>query len=100
MQDVLSKIAQMNRPRLLVRAARIGAREYRRSDHLPRLLGTDHVPRGAEALLRLSEIEEELNLRRLSEDADYSINRHIDVLIAMVSEASMLRAASDRRKLM
>ncbi len=94
MQDVLSYIGQMNRPRLLVRAARIGAQEYRRDVHLPRLIGQARLPRSSEALLRLSEIESELNAKRLADNAGYSLPRHIEVLIAMVAEAHLLRAAT------
>ncbi|MFK7875271.1 MAG: DUF6477 family protein [Paracoccaceae bacterium] len=96
MLDVISYISKMNRPRLLVRAARIGAQEYRRDMHLPRLLGLARLPKSADALLRLSEIETELNAKRLSDDAGYSLTRHIDVLIAMVAEARLLRAATLR----
>ena len=97
MQDVLSRIAQMNRPRLLVRAARLGTRDYRRDVHLPRLLGTDSPPRSADALIRLSELEAELNERRLIDDAAYSVNHHIDLLIAMISEARLLKTAAKLR---
>ncbi|MEL7088895.1 MAG: DUF6477 family protein, partial [Planctomycetota bacterium] len=39
MQDVLTMLQCLHRPRLLMRAARIGAEDYRRAAHLPRLLG-------------------------------------------------------------
>ena len=88
----------MNRPRLLVRAARIGTRDYRREVHLARLLGPGKLPRSGEALIRLCEIEDELNMQRECENAAYSLARHIDVLIAMVSEAAVLKAASATRR--
>ena len=94
MQDVISYVSQLNRPRLLVRPARIGAQEYRRNVHLPRLLGGTALPRSGEALLRLSEIEVELNAKRVAEDAGCSLPRHVEILIAMVAEARLLRAAS------
>ena len=94
MQDVLSQLTQLNRPRLLVRAARIGAQEYRRDSHLPRLLGLARLPKSGDALLRLNEIETILNEKRLANDASYSLTRHIDVLIAIVAEARILRASS------
>ena len=95
MQDVLSYMSTLNRPRLLVRAARIGAQEYRRDLHLPRLLGHSRLPRSGDALMRLSELESEVNARRLREDAGYSLTRHIDILIAMVAEARLLRHRND-----
>ena len=92
MQDVLSMLNAVRRPRLLMRAARIGAEEYRRTAHLPRLLGYGNLPRHGAALIRLIEIEAELNTQRTAQDSAYSLLRHIDVLIAIVGEARILRA--------
>ncbi|MEP1198727.1 DUF6477 family protein [Tateyamaria sp.] len=93
MQDILSMLNALHRPRLLIRAARIGAEDYRRAAHLPRLLGYGQLPRHGNALMRLMEIEGELNALRLGEDSSYSLLRHIDVLIAIVGEGRTLRAA-------
>ena len=93
MQDILSMLNALHRPRLLSRAARIGAEDYRRAAHLPRLLGYGQLPRHGNALMRLMEIEGELNTLRLGEDSSYSLLRHIDVLIAIVGEGRILRAA-------
>lgn len=93
MQDILSMLNALHRPRLLIRAARIGAEDYRRAAHLPRLLGYGQLPRHGNALMRLMEIEGELNALRLDEDSSYSLLRHIDVLIAIVGEGRILRAA-------
>ncbi len=60
MQDIHSLLATLHRPRLLMRAARIGAAEYRRAGHLPRLLGYGMLPRPGPALMRLIEMEAEL----------------------------------------
>lgn len=92
MQDILSMLNALRRPRLLMRAARIGAEDYRRHAHLPRLLGYGNLPRSGIALLRLMEIEATLNDHRLNDDSAYSLLRHIDVLIAIVGEARILRA--------
>jgi hypothetical protein len=93
MQDILSMLQALRRPPLLMRAARIGAEEYRRSVHLPRLLGYGVLPRHGSALMKLMEIEGELNGQRLSGNSSYSLLRHVDVLIAMVGEARVLRAS-------
>lgn len=93
MQDILSMLNALRRPRLLMRAARIGAQDYRRNAHLPRLLGYGHLPRHGAALLRLVEIEADLNAQRVDEDSAYSLLRHVDVLIAIVGEARVMRAA-------
>ncbi len=92
MQDILTRLNHMRRPRLLMRAARIGAEDYRRTLHLPRLMGHRRLPKQGEALMHLIEIEDALNDQRLNEDSSYNLLRHIDVLIAIVAEARVLRA--------
>ncbi|WP_299961876.1 DUF6477 family protein [uncultured Roseobacter sp.] len=92
MQDLLSMLHAIRRPPLLMRAARIGAEDYRRAVHLPRLLGYGVLPRHGAALMRLIEIEGELNAQRTGSDTSYSLIRHVDVLIAMLGEARVLRA--------
>lgn len=93
MQDLISMLHAVRRPPLLMRAARIGAEDYNRSVHLPRLLGYGMQPRHGTALIKLMEIEADLNSQRTSGDAGYSLIKHVDVLIAMLGEARILRAA-------
>jgi hypothetical protein len=92
MKDIHSLLASLHRPRLLMRAARIGAQEYRRTASLPRLLGYGVLPRHAAALMLLVEIEADLEYQRTRADACYNLVRHVDVLIAIVGEARALRA--------
>ncbi len=93
MQDVLSMLNNLRRPRLLIRAARAGAMEYNRKRHLQRLLGYGGaLPRTGPALMRLMELERGLNAARKNDDAGYSLPRHLDVLIAITGEAQLLRA--------
>lgn len=96
MQDVLTILQNLHRPRLLMRAARIGSMEYRRTAHLPRLLGYGAIPKHTAALLKLMEIEDDLNGQRKEGDSAYNLPRHIDVLIAIVGEARMLRASQPK----
>lgn len=93
MQDILNMLETLRRPRLLMRAARIGADDYNRTVHLPRVLGYGTLPRHVKALVRLMEIEGEMNAQRLEDISGYSLLQHIDVLIALVGEARALRAA-------
>lgn len=93
MQDILSMLHALRRPGLLMRAARIGAEDYRRATHLPRLLGYGNLPRHGAALMKLMEIEAELNDQRMTGNTSYSLIKHVDTLIAMVGEARVLRAA-------
>lgn len=93
MQDILSILQTLHRPQLLMRAARIGAVEYRRSAHLPRLLGYGRIPKTAAALLKLIEYEDELNIQCKSGESAHNLVRHLDDLIAIVGEARILRAS-------
>lgn len=87
MKDINAMLTSLERPRILIRAARIGAQNYRRSAHLPRLLGYGVLPRSGPAILRLMEIEAEQETARVNSDAGYNMMRHVDVLIAIVGEA-------------
>lgn len=91
MQDILSLLQTLRRPRLLIRAARVGADEYRRELHLGRILGLDRPARPGPALLKLMEIEAALDQRRRAADGSYSVARHVEVLAAMMGEARTLR---------
>ena len=78
----------------MIRAARIGAQEYCRDRHLRRLLGYGALPRPAAALMRLIELERGQDEQRRDDDAGYSLTRHLDILIAMMGEAQLLRATT------
>lgn len=84
-------IARLKRPRLLVRAARFGLDEYDRAQRLPRLLDRPVPPGPAEAIVLLLEIEAELDRARRMTSPDYVASRHVDVLIALMGEARVLR---------
>ena len=92
MFDILGMVAALNRPGLLVRTARYGLDDYRREVHLPRLLATNAPVKNGDALLRLMDIERELNDQRVADHAEYSFARHIDILIAIMGETRLLRA--------
>ena len=94
MMDFPSFLATVHRPRLLIRAARYGVTDYRRKTHLARILGSSRLPRSAAALAELINIETEYNDRRKEKAADYSPARHIELLIALMGEAQILRASS------
>ena len=93
MKDMNATLNDLRRPPLLIRAARIGVAEYRRAVHLPRHLGQPPLPGSGEALMRLMEIEADLDHQRQARAAGYSPARHVEVLIAMMGEARLLRAA-------
>ncbi len=92
MSDILNRLARLRRPHLLIRAARIGADDYQRGIHLPRLLGTGLPPRHGVALEMLMEIEAEMDHSRRQNAADYAMIKHVEVMIAVIAESRVLRA--------
>ncbi|MDQ2092843.1 DUF6477 family protein [Rhodalgimonas zhirmunskyi] len=93
MTDLFEMLETLRRPRLLIRAARAGAEDYTRTPHLRRLLGTGEPPRTGEALMHLMEMERDIDIIRRAGDPGYSAVRHVDLLIAMMGEAALLRAS-------
>jgi len=92
MQDVLSALSALRRPPLLIRAARIGLSDYRRAAALPRHIGAGHLPRAAEALPQLMELEALLERDRVARAVGYRAAHHVEVLVAIMGEARLLRA--------
>ena len=88
MSDFQSLLANLRRPRLLIRAARFGLADYRRDRDLRRLIGQIATPDRAVAQL-ISE-EEQLEEDRQAGEASYSVTRHIEILIALISEIRLL----------
>jgi len=94
MLDIQTRIAQLRRPNLLVRAARFGLDDYVRNTHLKRILNTEIIPRPAPAVVELLELESMLNAARIQKQATYSVARHVDVMIALMAEAGILAATT------
>lgn len=98
MRDVLTILTEIRRPKLLTRAARFGQVNYRRNKHLPKDIGaTDHLSRGA-LVMRLAGLEDELNRARRAGDAEYSVERHVHVMVALLAEAQPLLDDQAARK--
>ncbi|MBZ8119417.1 hypothetical protein KUD11_12270 [Roseovarius sp. LXJ103] len=93
MQETLNSLNGLRRPRLLIRAARIGASHYNRDMCLRGHFGYGALPRSTQALSRLVDMEAALEDQRRIKGAGYSVSRHVNVLIAMMGEARILRAA-------
>jgi len=91
MTDFRTLLADLRRPRLLIRAARFGLAEYRRERDLRRLIDTSEAPE--HALPQLFTEEERMEDHRRRGDAAYSIARHIEVLIALMAEARLIPRA-------
>lgn len=93
MCDSIAYLAAIRRPRLLIRAAHFGLSDYRRNRDLPRVTRQAVAPSPERALATLMEEEERLDTSRRNEEAGYSLARHIDVLIALISEARLIPPA-------
>ncbi len=88
MTDFRTTVQQMQRPRMLIHAARMGLADYRRDRDLRRLGHISLQPEHSVPHLLAEEgrIEER---RRLGE-VGYSIAQHIDILIALMAEIRLL----------
>ncbi len=93
MIDYRSLLVEMRRPRLLIRAARLGLQDYRRDRDLKRLLGAGLGGSPETTLAHLWSQETRIEATRQTGDASYSIARHIDLLIALMAEAQLQRPA-------
>jgi hypothetical protein len=93
MSDFHNVLSTLRRPRLLMQAARLGLSDYRRDRDLRRLVRCGLSPE--ETVPSLMTVEEQLEATRLAGDAAYSIARHIEVLIALLAEARLLRGGLD-----
>ncbi len=89
MTDFRALLSDLRRPQLLIRAARFGLQDYRRERDLKRLLDGQQ-PSPDRSVPRLLNEEERLEENRQSGDAGYSVARHIEVLIALMSEVRLL----------
>ena len=94
MTKPIPSLAHLRRPALLIEAARIGAGTYNRERTLRRHLGDLHHPDSEAVLETLLEIEGELNQLRRHDYAGYSPARHVDVVIAILGEVRLMRAAA------
>lgn len=83
----------LRRPRLLARAAREGARMYRRDRDLRASLPGMTGPRkGVDIVSRLLGVEAQIEAERVSGAYSYSPMRHVGVLSALVAESLALAA--------
>lgn len=91
MPTALAELEHLRRPPLLVRAARIGARDYERGRDLGRLTGHRVPPAPEVAIGRLMSEEAHVEEARRSGAATYSAVRHVALLAALMGEARLAR---------
>lgn len=93
MPDILLRVTDLRRPRLLIRAARAGLADYNRNRDLRRLMRLAVAPGPDRALCLLVEEEAQIEAARKAGGAAYSLTRHIELLIAMIAEARLVPLA-------
>ena len=98
MEDVLTMISRLKRPDLLVRTARHGIQDYNRIVHLRRLLRTETLPSPGRAIIKLMEIEAVTNAQRCESRAEYSVAHHVELIVALMCEARILKASNASRE--
>ncbi|RYH07469.1 DUF6477 family protein [Tropicimonas sp. IMCC6043] len=92
MTNVTEALAQMRRPGLLIRAARLGQSGYDRNRDLKRITQGEALLIPERALPRLMDLEAELEYSRKTHDSAYLPSRHVATLTALMAEARALFA--------
>ena len=89
MLDLKSRLRLLERPALLVRAARHGVADYRRGRDLKTVLKPKGgvLPSPGGAVMALLDKEEWLDRARQGGDPRYTHQAHVAVLIALMAEA-------------
>lgn len=83
-------LEMLERPRLLIAAARHALRGYKRETGLKRVLSCAAAPGPAQASLALMALEGEMEEARRSGAVTYQPSRHIALLTALMAEARCL----------
>ena len=94
MTDFTLLLRNLNRPRLLVHAARHGLSDYNRSRDLRRISGHSEKTHREPLILSLLEQERQIEETRKDKSATYSIARHIELLVALMAEFRLTPKAS------
>lgn len=84
----------LRRPSLLIQAARAGQQGWRRERDLPKALRSDRCPAPGQCLPRLRAEEAILNESRMMQDAEYDMQRHVLLMIAILAEMRAAVAAT------
>lgn len=90
MTSAKTLLSKLKRPKILLRAARLGMVDYQRSRDLKIIAKTSRLPSPSRAVETLIEQERSLEENRKKGDASYSIRRHINVLAALLAEVQLL----------
>jgi hypothetical protein len=89
MSNRLNTLSSLTRPKLLLHAARLAVQDYQRQSALLRILGETVTADDPDVFTQLFQHENELNDKRKSGDATYSVARHVLALTALIGEAQV-----------
>lgn len=95
MSDLRTLVSSLRRPRLLIRAARIGLSDYKRERDLCRIVGQPAPPAPPSAVRALLDREAAIEENRVRGSATYSVMQHVDVMIALMAETRALPRSAD-----
>jgi hypothetical protein len=90
MTNLKAALETIHRPKTLMRAAKSALGEYDRTKGLQRLLGKSETICPEEALRELLPLEQDCETRRQTGRVAYSVARHLEVMVAIIAEASLL----------
>lgn len=93
MLNAHSILRSMRRPKVLIRAARMGLSNYCRDTDLRFIARTNRTPALGAALDGLLCREGALEESRVKGEAHYSVHEHIRVLTALLAEARVPKSA-------
>lgn len=93
MTDIQTQMSSLRRPRLLVRAAKLGLSDYMRERDLKRMFAPAAPPGPGQAMRPLLDWEAEMDAVRLEGGAAYSAARHVAVLTALIAESRLASEA-------
>lgn len=91
METIEQRIRHLKRPRLLVRAARFAIADYRRERDQRRLTRQGALLPAGKALEQLLDREAAFEAARCRGDATYRPARHVEILAAIMAEATLYR---------
>lgn len=90
MKDLMIRVSELRRPRLLIRAARFGVDDYNRARDLKRLTGQSQAPSPERAIATLLVAEQGMEDTRCEGSASYSVVRHVELLVALLAEVRLM----------
>lgn len=90
MFNIIDLLENLRRPKILVRAAKLGLQEYNRETHLKKITRSPVTGSSNAIIDRLLVQENTLEDARRKGDASYNVQHHIRVLTAVLAEARLL----------